>query len=54
MPHPAQALKGTPEGIPYSGLGVPALIPYSMQNHTEVYSPLGAQKAENTSWFPIT
>lgn len=27
MPHPAQALKGTPEGVLYSGLGVPALTP---------------------------
>lgn len=52
MPRPAQALKGTPEGILYSGLGVPALTPSSVRNHTEVYSPLGAQRAENTPWFP--
>lgn len=49
---PAEALKGTPEGMWHPGLGVPALSTVACKAILK-YSPLRAQKVENTSWSPL-
>lgn len=51
--HPAQALEGTRRAC--SILGWVCLLSYAAACRITLrYSPLGAQKAENTSWFPTT